>query len=396
MNKTIQLYNQDSHMNKFQATVLSCTNEVTKDNNSHYIVILDATAFFPEGGGQSSDIGTLGGVLVVDVQEKEDIIYHTLTAPLQVGDTVTGEINWEKRFDNMQHHTGEHIVSGIVHQYFGYDNVGFHLGSDVVTIDFNGSLTDEDIRMVETKANQAVFSNLPIDVKFPSSEALTKLDYRSKIELTENVRIVTIPNIDICACCAPHVSFTGEIGLIKIVSWQKYKGGVRLSMLCGNRALADYNKKEVNVTEISALLSAKPYEVSEAVKHLKDEALSLKGQISNLNNQLLKFKAASIPEGTKSIYIFEKDIEPGSLRTYANMILERCENLCAVFAGSDDTGYKYILASSHIDVREIGKQLNEHFSGKGGGSKEMIQGSIVGSKEMIQGLLNKLETELAN
>lgn len=382
---TIQLYNEDSHRKTFDASVLTCISqtEAPAENGSRYIVTLDSTAFFPEGGGQPSDTGTLGGAKVLDVQEDDGIIYHTLTAPLSVGDTVTGEIDWSRRLDLMQHHTAEHIISGLVHNYFGYDNVGFHMGSEAITIDFNGNLTEEDIRKVERKANHAVHENIPVSTRYPESEELKTLNYRSKKELSGDIRIVTIPGYDICACCAPHVSLTGEIGGIKIISCQKYKGGVRISMLCGNRALQDYNKKEKSVTDISVLLSAKPDEVQAAVKNLKAENLSLKGQISALQNKILNYKAAAIEEGTGDICLFDNEITPDSLRFYANLLTERCSGICAVFTSDDELHYKYILASKSLDVRALGKGLNDHFQGKGGGTKEMVQGSLAGNREAL-------------
>jgi alanyl-tRNA synthetase len=322
--------------------------------------------------------------MVLEVKEDDGIIYHTVTAPLTIGDTVTGHIDWDRRYDLMQHHTAEHIISGIVHNSYGWDNVGFHMGSEAITVDFNGSLSEEDIRFVERKANQAVYENIPINVCFPDPEELKALNYRSKKELTGDIRIVTIPGYDICACCAPHVSLTGEIGAIKIISSQKYKSGVRISMLCGTRALHDYNKKEKSVTEISVLLSAKPDEVYEAVKTLKAENLSLKGHLANLQNQILAYKAAAVTEGSKDICIFDNEIGPNSLRTYANLLIERITGNCFVFTSTDGKEYKYILASKKIDVGPLGKSLNEAFNGKGGGSKEMVQGTLTGDKDIIK------------
>jgi alanyl-tRNA synthetase len=387
---TTQLYNDDSHMQSFQSTVITCIEQINLSNEKVYIVSLDATAFFPEGGGQPSDKGSLGDAEILDVQEDDGIIYHTVSAPLTIGETVTGTINWAIRFDLMQHHTAEHIVSGLVHKYFGYDNVGFHMGSEAITVDFNGILTEADLKKVELEANKAVYENLPIEVRFPSKEELNTMNYRSKKELTGDVRIVTIPGYDVCACCAPHVNLTGEIGLIKITSCQKYKSGVRISMLSGARALTDYNQKEKSVADISVLLSAKPFEVQEAVKHLKEDNLSLKGQISTLQNQLLKYKAETVKEGTDSLYIFDNAIPASLLRNYGNLLMERCKGLCAVFTSEDNNSYKYILVSKSIDVRPYAKQINETFDGKGGGSKEMVQGSLTGNKEMLEEFMSGL------
>ena len=233
--ETEKLFYEDSHLKEFTAKVISC-----KPYKEQYKVVLDRTAFFPEGGGQYADTGMLDDVRVLDVHEKEGIIYHTTEKALEAGKTVTGKINWEERFEKMQQHTGEHIVSGLVHERFGYNNVGFHLGSDYCTMDFDGTLTKEQLREIELAANQAVWKNIDIVVTYPSKEELANMDYRSKIEIEGQVRIVTVPGYDVCACCAPHVKKTGEIGMLKLVNMVNYKGGERITMLCGVRALKDY------------------------------------------------------------------------------------------------------------------------------------------------------------
>ena len=236
---TEKLFYQDSHRSTFTAIV----QEVRPSGNG-YEIILDRTAFFPEGGGQSSDTGSLGGVSVSDVQEIDGKIIHYTDGPLVEGTEVEGCIDWTERFSKMQQHTGEHIVSGLIHKIYGYHNVGFHLGTDSVTLDFNGVVPKEKLHEIEQLANEAVAKNLPVQVLYPTDEELSKISYRSKIEIEGQVRIVVIDGYDVCACCAPHVKQTGEIGLIKLVGMQNYKGGVRISMLCGFRALEDYYQKE--------------------------------------------------------------------------------------------------------------------------------------------------------
>lgn len=399
---TKRLYYIDSHMQRFEGKVLDC---IEKENS--YLIVLDQTAFFPEGGGQSADKGEVkinsssAIIEVIDVQDKDDIIYHTVTNPMEIGTIVTGCIDFDARFIAMQHHSGEHIVSGLVHSNFGYDNVGFHMGSDAVTMDFNGILTEDDIRKIEYLANEAVYKNVPMIETYPSKEELKKLDYRSKKELTGQVRIVSIPDsvdregnisdsyYDVCACCAPHVYRTGEIGIIKLISFMKYKGGTRVSMLCGYEALEDYNRKENNVLSISSILSSKPYEVADAVKRIKEEANSLKGTMSNLEMQLLEYKAKEIPDDSTNVCLFDNDIEPGNLRRYCNIVIERCSGFAALFTGSNEAGYKYIIGSKTMDVKNLGKELNEVFGGRGGGSKEMVQGSIIGKQEDIQAFIRE-------
>ena len=259
---TKKLYDADSHLFEFDAAVLSCT--PVKDR---YAVTLDQTAFFPEGGGQYADTGKLDAARVLDVQEENGGIVHYTDRPLDVGAAVHGTLETEQRFRRMQNHSGEHIVSGLVHTLFGLDNVGFHLGDDDMTVDYNGTLTRDDLDRVETMANQVVARNIPILTQYPDPQILPTLQYRSKLELTENVRIVTIGDVDCCACCAPHVAFTGEIGVIKILDFERYKGGVRCHMLCGETALEDYRDKYRNVQSVSLALCVPQNETAQGVHH---------------------------------------------------------------------------------------------------------------------------------
>lgn len=394
---TKRLYYLDSHMSRFEGKVIDC---IKKDDS--YLIILDQTAFFPEGGGQSGDKGEFKltssciSIEIIDVQEENDIIYHIAKEPIDIGTVILGEIDFETRFRSMQHHSGEHIVSGLVHNTFGYDNVGFHMGSDAVTMDFNGVLTKEDLEKMEYLANEAIYKNVPIIETFPTNQELDQLNYRSKKELIGQVRIVSIPDFinkggdisdtyyDVCACCAPHVYKTGEIGIIKLISAMKYKGGTRVSMVCGFRALEDYNKKEENISIISTLLSAKTYEVADAVKRLNEDVIALKGTISNLQGRLISYKANEIPLGTLNICLFEDEIDSNNLRRFCNALIEHLTGIVAIFTGSDTDGYKYIIASKTEDTRPLGQSLNVTFNGRGGGKVEMVQGSIVGSKKEIK------------
>lgn len=379
---TEKLFYQDSHRTDFTAKVLSC--EPYKDQ---YKVVLDRTVFFPEGGGQYADTGFLNDVKVVDVHEKEGIIYHTTEAPLEVGQEVSGNINWEERFEKMQQHTGEHIISGLVNARFGYDNVGFHLGSDYCTMDFNGPVTKEELKEIEFEANRAVWANLDIEVTYPSKEVLKDMEYRSKIEIEGQVRIVTVPGYDVCACCAPHVKKTGEIGIIKLVNMINYKGGERITMLCGSRALRDYDKKDENVKEISSLLCAKELETAEAVKHLKKEQESLKGKNVSLQQKLLRFQAQEIKVEEEVTAVFDPELSGNAPREFMNLVLDKGAKICAVFAGTDESGYRYVIGSRSEDVRPLSKKLNEAFAGKGGGKPEMVQGTLNGEEAEIKAML---------
>lgn len=380
---TEKLYYQDSHRKEFEATVLDC-----KEEKDGFYVVLDQTAFFPEGGGQASDTGHLNEIEVIDVREKADIIYHITKEALPIGSKVKGEIDFSERFSKMQQHTGEHIVSGLVNQWFGYDNVGFHLGKEKVTMDFNGELTNEDLRKLELAANEAVARNIKIQVTFPSKDELKELTYRSKIEIEGQVRIVEIPGFDSCACCAPHVDYTGEVGIIKLVGAEKYKGGTRVSMLCGFRALNDYNTKEQSVNKISVLLSAKPDGVYEAVANLKEEIRELKNQIIKLQDKQVANAVSNIAEDANIAILFEEELDMNAMRKFVNEAMEKCSGICGAFVGNDTSGYRYILGSKNLDVRTISKNLNDTFDGKGGGKKEMVQGSLFGTREGIEALLN--------
>lgn len=379
---TQKLYEQNAYQKEFTATVTGC--EALTDA---YRICLNQTAFFPEGGGQSGDSGFLNDCAVFDTQEQEGCIWHYAKAPLEPGAQVTGRIDWQKRFDRMQQHTGEHIVSGLVHRRFGYDNVGFHLGETEVTLDFNGPVSKEKLAEIEQEANEAVWANLPIEITYPSREALETLNYRSKIEIQGQVRIVTIPGIDICACCAPHAAYTGEIGLIKLFSVQAHRGGVRVHMGAGSRALADYREKVQNVKAISVLLSAKEGETARAVERLKQENFNLIGQILKLQKDLIRQKAESVPECSKNIVFFEQDLDAATAREFVNLLTIRCTGTAGVFIGNDETGYRYILGSSAEDVRPLCRRLNDAFQGKGGGKPEMVQGSLYGTRKALEAAL---------
>lgn len=453
---TEKLFYKDSHMLRFTAAVLECVrmetvhpkesgcmSAVTKEEGcpaesgsapgvsraERYQIVLDRTAFFPEGGGQYADTGWIqimsdtmapeknlygqrsGQLLecasgeqsvrisesapelsegretrirVLDVKERDGKIFHMTDRPLPAGSIVSGEIDWTERFMKMQQHTGEHIVSGLVHARFGYDNVGFHLGSADCTMDFNGEITREELHEIELRANEAVAENLDILVSYPSKEELAGLEYRSKIEIEGQVRIVTIPGFDVCACCAPHVEKTGEIGVIKLTNVQRYKGGVRVTMLCGFRALADYDRKSASVRRISGALCAKEDEVAEAVEHLKEECAQLKARLAEQQREMLRFKARESDGQGAAVCLFEFGLEGDGPRLLMNLVLERGHELCAVFCGDDRDGYRYVIGSRSVDLRKMVKELNAAFSGRGGGKPEMVQGSLKGTKTELR------------
>ena len=398
---TEKLFYQDSHLSEFEAVVTACYEEGAdspkSEKQTYYEIELDRTAFFPEGGGQYADTGVLGNVCVLDVREEAGHIRHITDGPLEAGSSVKGRIDWDERFMKMQQHTGEHIVSGLVNARFGYNNVGFHLGREDCTMDFNGEITLAEMAEIELEANRAVWKNLEVQTLYPSEEELSYMEYRSKIEIEGQVRIIVIPGYDRCACCAPHVARTGEIGLIKLTNMQRYKGGVRVTMLCGVRALADYALKQGQAKAVSAMLCAKENEIAEAVKHLREECISLQYKITEKEKKLIACKAAMIPVGEEAVCVFSEDIEGESMRLLMNLVLEAGHCLCAVFhqnSGKDPgtAAYRYVIGSKRQDMRLFAKEFNEAFEGRGGGKPEMIQGTVKGREEKIRAwIMEKVE-----
>ena len=390
---TEQLYYQDSYIKDFEAVVLSCI-----PNGNHFEAVLDRTAFFPEGGGQCADTGVLHienrEIQVFDVQERNGEIIHFIDKEILPGQTVIGELDFQERFSKMQQHTGEHIISGIVHRRFGYENVGFHLGKEEVTMDYDGPLTPEELRSIEYEANQVVAENREIRAYFPGTEELEKIPYRSKKELQGKIRIVEIQDCDICACCAPHVKTTGNVGLIKITNAIRYKGGMRLWITCGMRALEDYNQKEASVVQISNMLSAKQQEVTDAVKRLTEEIQQLKEKAAKMQERLvmgyLESEKVVLKENPNAnLLLFEKELDAMAMRNFVNAGMELTKGVCGAFVGDEKQGFRYVLGSSG-DIREIGKKLNAAFQGKGGRKPPMIQGSLVGEEEKIREFLEKV------
>ena len=384
MQKTVRLFDKDSYIQTFDATVLSC-----EQQENRFAVVLDQTAFFPEEGGQSADSGTLEGVHVLDVQEKDGVITHYTDAPLQIGTTVHGQLDFDARYQKMQIHSGEYIISGLMHHKYGYSNVGFHLGSEI-TMDFDGELTREQLNEIEDEANRIIYENVAITAEYPSAEVLAATMYRSKLELSENVRLVTIGEYDVCACCAPHVARTGEIGLIKLLDAIRYKGGMRIHFLAGSAALAHYRKTWQDVASISAMLSVKQSEVVEGVRKKDAEIEKRSALISSLRRQLLDYKIAALEETEGNLCIFMDDPDMLSLRLLVNAGVPKCTGICAAFFGNDTDGYRYIMGSASRDLKTLSKQINAALGGKGGGSAQMIQGSCTATEQVIREYFNSL------
>ncbi len=382
---TKKYYDNDAYATEFDATVLSCTEE-----KKGYRVVLDGTLFFPEEGGQKADTGTIDGIAVSDVRIKDGEIYHFLPSPLEVGQTVHGKIDFDARYHKMQNHTGEHIVCGFFHALYGLDNVGFHLGSEDVTLDLSGELTREDLDRVEELANEVIYKNIEVIAKYPSAEELASLDYRSKLELTENVRIVTIPGVDICACCAPHVRRTGEVGIIKLLDFIRYKGGIRIHMQCGKAALLDYRKKYTEVAKSSALMSVKQGEIAEGVKNLLKANENLAASLRSAMSYIARKTAEALPSFERTLCLFETEFDMNFWREVAAIATEGRDGLIAVFMPKDEGVFAYTAISRDYDLKALSVSLNKILSGKGGGKDGMIQGSVTATKETIEQFFNDL------
>lgn len=384
---TKKLYDIDAYQTEFEANVISCVEQEKKNSDGSktivYEVILDQTLFFPEEGGQTPDKGVLGGIEVLDVQIQKDCIRHYLATPLIMGETVHGEIDWQHRFFNMQQHSGEHLFSGLAYRKYGRKNVGFHLSNQIVTMDFDGVLTEAQIQEMEWEINEAIVANVEIKTGYPSKEELAKMEYRSKIEIDGDVRIVEIEGYDMCACCAPHVHHTGEIGIFKIQSVQNYKGGVRISFLCGFRALEEYRKKARIISEISGILTTNQDLLAENVLKMKNQVQSLKVQLSTLKQTVMEEKIAKIPSEQADVILFEQDLETQVLRNSVNKLMEAHTGICAIFVGTDADGYNFIIGSKSVDCREIAAKLRKELNARGGGSAQMVQGSVSAAQVQI-------------
>ena len=383
MYDTKKLYYEDVYKKEFTAKVLEC-----RESKKGYEIILNQTAFYPEGGGQPSDTGILGGINVKEVHEKDGELVHYTDGPLEVGMDVIGKINWGRRFDLMQQHSGEHIVSGLVHEAFGYDNVGFHMGSDVITIDFSGMLDEEQMAEIEAKANQIIWENQEVEIFYPTEQELKNLDYRSKKELAGQVRIVTFPGVDVCACCGTHVTHTGEIGMVKLLSVVKFHDGIRMEMICGKRVLDYLNMVNEQNHQISMKLSAKMDRTADAVQRLQDENFRMKGQVARMEEEMFRAEAKKW-EGAGSVLIFKEGLEADSVRKLADAVMNTCEGCCAVFSRNEDGSYKYAMGEIDGDLRQYTKEMNAALNGRGGGKPFFVQGSVQATEDEIRNFFEK-------
>lgn len=421
MNKN--LFNSDAYIREVISDVVK-VKKIQWNNEEVYEFELEKTCFFPEQGGQTSDTGKFYDLDSSDVYEvfqcyiKDDTVYHLARLMDQESDEknhkkhiqeepgmlsqdisqkevaleyphrIHGMINWEERFDKMQNHSGEHLVSGTVHRFFGFDNVGFALSADNCTLDFNGTFSDEDIEMIENTVNRAVFENIEVLVLYPTDEELKKIDYRSKKELTGQVRIVEFPGYDVCACCAPHVKRTGEIGLIKIISAEHFKGGTRMTIRCGYRALKDYRTKLESCRSISKQLSVPVDEVSSGTEKLNEDLRKARFDLNGQMNTILSLRANEVIKEENPV-IFIETADMNAARATVNTMVKQSKGLCGIFIGTDEKGYSYIVSSMTTDCTAVLNSLKTQLNAKGGGTKSMIQGSVPSNENQIRDLLNK-------
>ncbi len=384
---TERLFEKDAYCRSFDANVISC-----EEKDGFYYVVLDKTAFFPEGGGQAPDKGTINGANVLDVQEKDGIVYHKTEKAFVAGEKAQGELDWELRFSRMQSHSGEHIVSGVVHSLFGYDNVGFHMSEKTMTVDFSGPLTAEDIARVELESNKAVYRNAKIVASYPTKDELESIDYRSKIEARDGIRLITIEGIDCCACCAPHPAFTGEIGVIKIIDSCPHKKGTRIEMVAGVNAFLDYSALHSSVKAVMNLLSAKRDSIAESVEKLQETANNLKSENSKISKKLALASLNPVAVNGCAYAICE-NMSYDDLRECANNLIENGTRKCILLSKVDENSYIYVVSSAENDVRSIVSVLNSQFSGKGGGKDNYAQGKL--TAQSVQRLVEVAENQFS-
>ena len=376
--ETRKLYYEDSHMRSFAAEVLSCV-----QTDKGWEIILSATAFYPEGGGQACDLGTLGEAKVLDVRERGEAIVHLCDSPVEAGAEVEGRIDWERRFDLMQQHSGEHMVSGVIHKRFGWHNVGFHMGSDVITIDFDGVVPPEALSAIEAEVNAGIWADLPLRCWYPEPEALPHVGYRTKKQLPWPVRIVEVPGYDKCACCGTHVKNTGEIGLVKLFTSIPCRGGSRMEMACGRRAVALLTHAYDQNRQVSQAFSAQITETGAAARRMNETLEQEKLRYAALQKKLFGFVAESYVNRGDVLH-FEENLDSVQIRILADAIAETCGGRAAVFSGTEESGYAFAIVTREGDLRPFGKAMTTALNGRGGGKPIFQQGRVSAPRAAIE------------
>lgn len=381
--ETEKLYEQDSHLARWEATALAC--EPVADG---YRVILDRTAFFPEGGGQLSDGGHIGEVPVLETHEKEGHLFHFTKGPVPVGKPLACRLDWDRRLDHMQQHTGEHILSWAFWSLFGVENIGFHMGKELVTIDLSRPVTQEEMDAAEELANRNIYENHPVRAYIASPEEVEKLTLRKKTEkVAGDLRIVEIEGGDVCTCCGTHADRTGEVGLVKLLRQEHTKGGSRVVFLCGMRAVRDYRLKNQVAQDAGAALSVKEEGVPEGIRRLKGEiaaqgaALREKGRL--LTGFIARELLASPPPAGRMgrvILTCQPDLDGKEAKLLLNRLTEEPETAAVVIhpVSGVEGRVCYLLGKapdSPADCKYLCDILNGLYNGKGGGKAGFAQGS---------------------
>ena len=388
MEEMNELFYREPYTKEFEAEVISC-----EKGKKYWETVLSDTAFYPEGGGQPADRGMIEDVPVIDVHRKGDVILHYTEQPLETGKKARCVIEWERRFDHMQNHSGEHIVSGLIHHTYGYENVGFHMG-ELIQIDIDGPLTYEQIRDIEHKANQIIWKNIPVQELYPDAQELKDIEYRSKKELQGKVRIIQISGADTCACCGTHVRTTGEIGLIRLLHVIKHKSGVRIDMVSGKRALL-YDEAVFDQNhEISVALSAPETATSEAVKGILAQNVQKDRRFNDLAMKYFEAVLKTAPQDEKVSVIFCDGLDRTAMRKGVNTLLQEKNACAAAVLSFEGSGYAYVILSHQADLRKCAKILNERLNGRGGGTAEMIQGTFNADAEEIETALKEVLSSL--
>ena len=386
MNITQKLYDVDAYATEFSAKVISCDKKSYNNGQTKtegFALVLDKTLFFPEEGGQSCDKGTVDSVAVEHVAIADGKIEHFVSVAFEQGAQVCGKIDFSHRYRNMQHHSAEHIFSGLASALFGVKNVGFHLGKEFMTMDYDAVLTKEMIDKIESFANEVIYKNLDISAKYYDAEELCDVEYRAKIDIRGDIRIVTIPDVDVCACCAPHVAKTGEIGIIKVTDFEKYKGGTRVYVVCADDALCNYRMQNDDITAMSRLFSVKKEDVLCGAQKLVRENERLCADLSALNKKYCVLLAQSFENTDKPICVFESGIGAGGMRIVANELVAKTP-LALVFDLKENDMYNFIMASEKLNCKDLIKTISASLNAKGGGSEKMVQGTICAEKAKIQ------------
>ena len=375
--ETEKIYYADCHCATFRARVLECS-----ETEGGFAVTLDRTAFYPLGGGQAADTGTLGGVRVLDTREEGEKIVHLCDGSLTVGSTVDGQIDYEARFVRMQQHTGEHIVSGILHRLYGCHNTGFHMNQTGIVIDFDTVIPAEKLPEIEREANEAIWKNIPLHIWTPGPEELEQVPYRTKRALPWPVRIVEVPGFDICACCGVHVAATGEIGLIKLLSAIPCRGGTRIEMAAGRAAFDLMNAVFDQNRQVSRLLSAQLTQTAQGAEQLLDTLNGWKYRSGALERQLFAYQAAAL-EGMGDCFFFADGLNPEGLRNLTDQASAKTGGIAAGFSRNEN-GFHYCLALPGGDLRGLNRELTAALNGRGGGKPNFQQGSVKAEEREIQ------------